>query len=180
MTEQPSLENIMRRNRLRWHDHANRMESDHAEPSLIKKMMFSHFAADKRPCNAGVRKRWEDKIMEDLAKSDIRNWRRDTKDRNKWRGLINTHATHRSPQQNIYETVHQYKISAETRRAEETAKASGKGARKITEVLMKNVNNTYACPNCQRTFKAQGITGHVRSCAAAWCKQNNIKRRNKV
>ena len=89
LSGQPPLENIMRRNRLRWFGHVNRMENEDWEASMAKKMMFSYLPDEKRPSNAGIRKRWEAKIMDDLAKFDIRNWRRETHDRDKWREIIN-------------------------------------------------------------------------------------------
>ena len=52
---------------------------------MVKKVMFSYFSKCKCPWNAGVRKRWHDKIHNDLEHSQVRNWRRDTLDRNKWR-----------------------------------------------------------------------------------------------
>ena len=89
LSGQPPLEKIMRRNRLRWFGHVNRMKGEDGEASLTKKMMFSHLPDDKWPSNIGIRKRWEAKIIGDLAKFDIRNWRRETRDRDKWRALIN-------------------------------------------------------------------------------------------
>jgi hypothetical protein len=151
------------------------MENKDAEASLVKKMMFSYFANNKRPGNVGIRKRWEAQIMDDLVKFDIRNWRRDTRDRVKWREFINRHVACRPVQRNINETIYQYKVSADRRRSEEAAKTGGTGPRKTTEVLAKNTNGSYACPKCQKTFKPQGITGHVKSCAANWCKKNKIQ-----
>ena len=175
LSGQPPLENIMRRNRLRWFGHVNRMEGEDGEASLTKKMMFSHLPDDKRPSNIGIRKRWEAKIMEDLVKFDIRNWRRETRDRDKWRALINRRVQSHPVQENIKEVIHALKISADKRRTEEAAKARGSGPRKVTEILVRNTNGSYACPKCQKLFRPQGITGHVKSCTPSWCKKNKIK-----
>jgi hypothetical protein len=79
----------MRRNRLRWFGHANRMNKEDNEPSSVRKIMFSYYPNVKRPRNSGIKKRWEDKIEDDLNKCQIYNWRRDTLVRDKWRELIN-------------------------------------------------------------------------------------------
>ncbi len=63
--------------------------------------------------------------MDDLVKFDIRNWRRDTRDRVKWREFINRHVACRPVQRNINETIYQYKVSADRRRSEEAAKTGG-------------------------------------------------------
>ncbi|CAF3405297.1 unnamed protein product, partial [Rotaria socialis] len=55
LSGQPSIENLMRRNRLRWVGHANRMENENG-PHLVKKIMFSYFPGEKRPTNTGIRK----------------------------------------------------------------------------------------------------------------------------
>jgi hypothetical protein len=92
LTGQPCLENIMRRNRLRWFGHVNRMQNVGDDgPRLVKKTMFSYVPDSRRPRNAGVRKRWEDKIMDDIGKCHISNWRRDTLNKDQWRALINKH-----------------------------------------------------------------------------------------
>ena len=81
LTGQPAVEDIMRRNRLRWFGPINRMENNQGEASLSKKVMFSYFPNEKRPGNVGIRKRWEVKITNDLEKCNVKNWRRETKDR---------------------------------------------------------------------------------------------------
>jgi hypothetical protein len=128
----------MRRNRLRWFGHVNRLENEDGETPLAKKMMFSFISDDKRPSNVGIRKRWESRIMDDMDRLDIRNWRRDTRDREKWRSLINRHVTNGPVQKNIKEIIHGYKIGADNRRTEEAATARGAGPRKVPEVLMKS------------------------------------------
>ena len=73
-----------------------------------------------------------------------------------------------------------YKTGADNKRAEGAAKARGAGPRKVTEVLMKNTSGSNMCPKCQKTFKPQGITGHMKLCASDWCKKNKIKIGNNV
>jgi hypothetical protein len=43
LTGQPPLENILRRNRLRWFGHVNRMNNDQNSPMLTKKTLFASF-----------------------------------------------------------------------------------------------------------------------------------------
>ncbi|CAF0801605.1 unnamed protein product [Didymodactylos carnosus] len=73
LSGQQNLENIMRRNRLRWFGHVNRMEDVNKKPKLLKKVMFLYFPDARRLQNTGVGKRWEDKIADDIAKFGIKN-----------------------------------------------------------------------------------------------------------
>jgi hypothetical protein len=66
LTGQPHLSNIISRNRLGWFGHVNRMQSEENEPSMAKKAMFSYFPQSVKPRNVGNRKRWQDKISEDV------------------------------------------------------------------------------------------------------------------
>ncbi|CAF3786656.1 unnamed protein product [Rotaria socialis] len=59
ITGQPMIENIIRRNRLRWFGHVNKAASQDGCPSLTNKTMFGYFHGEKRPSNMGS-KRWED------------------------------------------------------------------------------------------------------------------------
>ena len=163
LSGQPPLENIMRRSRLSWCGHVNRMKGGDGDASRTKRMMFSYLPDDKRPSNIVIRKRWEAKIMEDLAKCDIRNWRSETRDRDKWRALINRRVQSHSVQENIKEVIHALKISADKRRTEEAVKARGSEPRKVMEILVRSTNGSYACPQCQK------------SCTPSWCKKNKIK-----
>ena len=70
--------------RLRWFGHVNRMENNQGEASLSKKVMFSYFPNEKRPGSVRIRKRWEVKITNGLEKCSMKNWRRETKDRDLW------------------------------------------------------------------------------------------------
>ena len=170
LTGQPSLVDIMRRNRLRWFGHANRMVKNDGTPSIVKKAMFSYYPGSKRPRHAGVRKRWRDTIMDDLAKCKIRNWRKQTMDRDTWRATINQHTQVRPPATNLLGIVQQVKQRAQDKRAAALLPLSPR----ITELIPKNQDNSYTCPNCTRLFKPQGITKHVKSCAKQWCSQNGF------
>ena len=170
LTGQPSLMDIMRRNRLRWFGHANRMTRDDGNVSMVKKAMFSYYHGIKRPVQAGVRKRWSDTIMDDLNKCEIRNWRKQTMDRDGWRATINRHTQVRTPAADLANIVQQVKQRADDRRVAATRPAIPK----VTQLISKNGDNSYACPNCRRDFKPQGITNHVKSCAKSWCEQNGI------
>ncbi|CAF4407155.1 unnamed protein product [Rotaria sp. Silwood2] len=74
LSGQPAMKNSMRRNRLGWFGHANRMEKNNEE-SLVKKVMFCYFADIKRTRRIGIRKRWKSKRLEDIEKFKINNWR---------------------------------------------------------------------------------------------------------
>ncbi len=173
LTGQPYLNDILRRNRLRWFGHVNRMNNVNNEPSIVKKAMFSYFPGCKRPRNAGVRKKWQDKILNDLEQSQIRNWRKETLDRNKWRDTINKNTQVKPLSTMITEIVEQVKQSTRDRR-----RTDGNGPpRKVTQVLVRTANKDYSCPKCNKSYKPQGITNHVRYCATEWCKQNGIQLR---
>ncbi|CAF3881533.1 unnamed protein product [Rotaria sp. Silwood1] len=136
--------------------------------------MFSYYPHTKRPRNHGIRKRWEDKISEDMGKFEIRNWRRQTLDRKQWRQLINKHTQYQPVSLDVTTVVQQLKQQAQIRRQAMATKVSCI-CRKVTEVISRNVDGTYTCPVCNKMFKAQGITNHVKSCSKVWCQQNNIK-----
>ncbi|CAF3430307.1 unnamed protein product, partial [Rotaria sp. Silwood2] len=131
-----------------------------------------------RPQYGGVRKRWEDKIMDDFDKFHIRNWRRDTLNKDQWCALINKGVHVKPIHWNIKAIIHEYKNRAQKRRANDVATADGAmpaTARvKVTEILAKNQHNEYACSECRKTFKPQGITNHAKSCAEEWCEDNFV------
>ena len=241
---QPPLENILRRNRLRWFGHVNRMNNDQNSPMLTKKTLFASFKDVKRPPH-GVKLRWRDKIMKDINVSNIKNWRRETQDKDKWRKIINYGVTYNIVHTDITRIVREHKEKAIHRRVRETPshqikqnttrpvpnnmaptnddakctqcgkicknrkglkihqytcvkktlidkKADIQGVQqsastihhritisrpmKIIELLLKNNNNEYICPNqtCNRPLKAQGATAHVKACAKAWLKIQNV------
>ena len=170
LTGQPSLVDIMRRNRLRWFGHVNRMNNPDGSSSLVKKTMFSFYPESKRPLHSGVRKRWQDTITDDLAQVDIKNWRRQTMDRKNWRASINKKTQVQPPAANLAEIVKQFKQRADDRRAT----AALPPPPRVVELLRKNTDRTYTCPRCNVGFMPQGITKHVKSCAKQWCKLNRI------
>ena len=147
------------------------------EPSLVKKITFSYFPREKRSRNVEIRKRWEDKIQNDIETLTITNWRRQTLNRDQWQELINRNTHSRPVNQNIKNIIYEYKDRATERRAKESAVAQGATQRKVTEVLTKNANNKYECPGCRKCFKPHGISKHVKaySDAKSWRKKNRIK-----
>ncbi|CAF2091991.1 unnamed protein product [Rotaria magnacalcarata] len=88
LTGHPTLENILRRNRLRWFGHVNRVDNDQNCPMLTKKTLFASFKDVKRPPH-GIKLRWKDKVMKDITVVNIKNWRRETYDKDTWRKTIN-------------------------------------------------------------------------------------------
>lgn len=151
---------MLRRNRLRWFGHTNRMLNADNEPSVVKKMTFSYFHGVKHPRSMGVRNRWEDKVLDDIEHLEIRNWRRQTMDRKQWKHLINKKCHSTAVNENIKGIIFKYRKRADERRA-------GVGTKKSTEILTKGMDNQYRCPECKRKFKPQVITNHVKSCASA-------------
>ena len=53
ITGQPTIENVIRRNRLRWFGHVNRCVNVSGCPSVAKKTMFAYFQREKQPTNMG-------------------------------------------------------------------------------------------------------------------------------
>ncbi|CAF1544609.1 unnamed protein product, partial [Didymodactylos carnosus] len=101
-------------------------------------MTFSYFHGEKRPRNIGIRKKWEDKIQDDIKHLDIRDWRAQTMDREQWRDLINRNCHTKPVDLNVKEIVFNYKKRDDDRRA-------GVGLQKVTEILMKETDNQYRC-----------------------------------
>ena len=175
ITGQPTIENVIRRNRLRWFGHVNRCVTGNRCPSVVKKTMFAYFHREKRPTNMGRTKRWEDKVLKDIEELHIRNWRKLTLNRDVWRKTINRNIYVRAIYINIKSIVHEYKLRAAQRRKDEVAVETSRIKRKVTEILVKE-NNCYKCPGCMKNFKSQDITNHVKACfnAKRWCKENKI------
>jgi predicted RNA-binding Zn-ribbon protein involved in translation (DUF1610 family) len=44
---------------------------------------------------------------------------------------------------------------------------------RVTQVLPRNSNNTYTCPECQGQFQPQGISNHIKF-RAPECRKNRI------
>jgi hypothetical protein len=82
--------------------------------------------------------------------------------------MINKPAQFKPIHSNIKNIVQEYKNVAVKRRI-------GVQQIKVTEALKRNHNNTYTCPKCTKSFKPQGITSHVRTCAKDWCIQKQIR-----
>jgi signal recognition particle receptor subunit beta len=174
LTGEPHLNDILRRNQLRWFGHVNRMNSIHNEPSIMRKATFSYFPNCKRPQNASVLKRWQNKILTNFDQCQIRNCRRKTPDRNRWRDTtINKNVQVKPPSVDITKIVEQVKQGTLDRRATD----KGGPLRKVTQVLARTANKKYNCPKCNKPYRPQGITNHVRSCAMKWCKKNAIHMR---
>ena len=57
ITGQPTIENVIRRNRLRWFGHVNRCVNVNGYPSVVKKTMFVYFHREKRHTDMGRTKR---------------------------------------------------------------------------------------------------------------------------
>jgi hypothetical protein len=134
ITEQPHIENIMRRNRLKWFGHANRLSKEDDEPPLVRRIMFSYYPNVKRSRNDGIKMRWEDKINDDLNKCQIHNWRRDMLTREKWREMINKPVQVKPIDSNIKNIVQEYKNVAVQRRI-------GMQQIKVIEALELNQNH---------------------------------------
>ena len=116
LSGQPKIEEIIRRNRLRWFGHMNRMEDYQNKSSLVKQTMYSHFPKEKRPRNIGVRKRWEVKVTEDMSVYNITSWRREVNDRDEWRETINRRVKTTAVNSNIKQIIQQYKKKQRTER----------------------------------------------------------------
>ena len=88
--------------------------------------------------------------------------------------MIDLGTHYRPASSNIINVVQQLKQQAQVRRQAMATKVTCI-QRKVVEVIPRNVNGTYTCPACNKMFKPQGITKHVKSCSRTWCQQNNIK-----
>jgi uncharacterized C2H2 Zn-finger protein len=141
----------------------------------MKKVMFSYYPSSKRPGNVGIRKRWKNKILQDIENFGIKSWRRNTMDRDSWRQLINQQVQVTPVHANIESIVRKYKEHADERRSQESKLKRGVVRQKVTEILVKDSSNYYKCPTCNKRFKPQEITGHVKSCATDWCKKHMIE-----
>ncbi|CAF2069980.1 unnamed protein product [Rotaria magnacalcarata] len=140
ITGQPSIENIIRRNRLQWFGHVNRAANQHGCSSLTKKTMFGYFHGEKRPSNMGRSKRWEYSVLKDIEELNIGNWSKMTLDRSRWHETINRNVHVNSVNKNVKIIVHDYKQHATQRRKVERAIPTGVIKRKVTEILVKENN----------------------------------------
>ena len=170
ITGKPLSEDISGRNRLRWFEHINRMVDDGGEYSNATKTTFSYYPGSARTRDSGVHKRWQDRIMDDREYYNIRNWRREMLDRNNWRTIINQRTQVESPVLNILGIDKEFKQQSTVRRPA----ISRPPPPRVVEVLTRNVDGTYTCPQFAKEYKLQGIIKHTRSCAKQQCNENSI------
>lgn len=165
LTGQPTLENILRRNRLRWFGHVNRMNDGSGLPRLPKKALYASFREGKRPPH-GVKLRWRDKISTDLSTTNIRNWRREVYERDKWRKTINHDVKQKAVQSNVAHVVRQHKERAEKRREEEKASLTRTTTdASVSPPLLTAANNQISCDMCGKLCKgSRGLKIHQHSC----------------
>jgi hypothetical protein len=164
LTGQPPLENILRRNRLRWFGHVNRMNNDQNYPMLTKKILFASFKDVKRPPH-GVKLRWKDKIMRDINASNIKNWRRETQDRDKWRKAINHGVTYNIVQTDATRIVREYKERAANRRAREELSHQIKQNTIYDSSPLDSTTDDVTCAQCGRVCKNnRGLKIHQHAC----------------
>ena len=155
LTGQPPLEKILRRNRLRWFGHVNRMDNEEGHLMLPKKVLFSTFTNAKRPPH-GVKLRWRDKIAKDLITNNIKNWRREVQNKKKWRKTINQEVKSTIVRSDAAQIIREYKEKAINHRINERAPSYNK---------IQIVNDDATFPQCRRTFKNErGVKIHNRNC----------------
>ncbi|CAF4436865.1 unnamed protein product [Rotaria sp. Silwood2] len=130
---------------------------------LPKKVLFSSFDDAKRPPH-GVKLRWKDKIAKDLTLCEIKNWRREVQDKEKWRKTINKEVKSTTARSDAAHVIHEHKERAKKRRADERLLDCNKrknSPSSTTTVI--NVDTT--CSLCGRTFESKrGMNIHKRVC----------------
>ena len=155
LTDQPPLEKILRRNRLRWFGHVNRMDDEKGHPMLPKKVLFSTFTNAKRPPH-GVKLRCRDKIAKDLTTSDIKNWRREVRNKEEWRKTINQEVMATIVRSDAAQIILEHKEKAIKCRINE---------RLLSYNKIQIVSDDATCPQCGRTFKNEcSVKIHKRNC----------------
>ena len=135
----------MCRNRLRSFGHANRIESAQNGASLVKKVMYSYFPDSKRPRNVASQKRWEDKIIEDLEKFNVKNWRRQVNGRDSWYESINPKVQTTRVNPKLKQIVRDYREKADKKRSDEKKADQGEAPPEVTEILVKDGNTSSFC-----------------------------------
>ena len=141
ITGQPTIESIIRRDRLRWFGHVNRAVDDDGRPPLTKNTMFVYFHGENRLRNMGRSKQCEEQVLKDIEALNIVNWRRTTLDRRRWREIINKNAYVKPVNKNIKNIIYDYKQRVVQRRK---TKSNAAIQRRVTEILVKE-NNLYEC-----------------------------------
>ena len=166
LTGQPPLENILRRNRLRWFGHVNRMNNDQNSPMLTKKTLFASFKDAKRPPH-GIKLRWKDKIMKDITISNIKNWRRESLDKDKWRKTINRDVKYNTIQTHATRIVREYKERAANRRAQELTHQTKQNTIAYIPNLLAHIIDGVTSTLCGRVWKnKRGLKIHQHGCVS--------------
>ena len=116
ITGQPTIESIIRRDRLRWFGHVNRAVDDDGRPPLTKKTIFAYFHGKNRLRNMRRSKRCEEQVLKDIEALNIVNWRRTTLGRRRWRETINKNAYVKPVNKNIKNIIYDYRQRVVQRR----------------------------------------------------------------
>ena len=83
-TQQCTVEELVRRCRMRWLGHVARMKEDRLPPQLLYGSLFEGKAKRGRPVG-----RWKDMIEADLKKTKLTSWYNVVQDRESWRRIVN-------------------------------------------------------------------------------------------
>jgi hypothetical protein len=125
---------------------------------LTKKTLFASLKDTKRPPN-GTKLRWRDKIMKDITVSNIKNWRRETLDKERWLKTINRDVTNSTVHLDTKRIVREHKERAANRRAQELADQTKQN-------LLTSTTNDATCTKCGRICKnKKGLKIHQHTCA---------------
>ena len=170
LTGQLPLKNILRRNRLRWFGHVNRMNNDQNSPMLTKKTLFASFTDVKRLPH-GVKLRWRDKIIKDINVSNIINWRRETQDKDKWRKTINHAVTYSIIHTDTTHIVREPREKAMNRRAREIPSHQIK--QNTTRPISNDMAPTNDQANCTQCGKICKEQKRSKNSSVRLCKENS-------
>jgi len=81
LTEGADIVRFIKAQRIKWLGHIQRM--DHARPA---RKLLDWTPMGIRPIGR-PRQRWQEDVMEDLKKLEVKNWKETAKDRRTWRDL---------------------------------------------------------------------------------------------